>query len=118
MKRIALLILIALSLTACKKDPVVETGDLLVIVEYEGIPEENVEVSLYDSYDAWYTYEFLEIQRTDEFGEVFFAELPEGKYFLEAEITKSSLFSLYAFDSVTAVINQQKNKKLILTPGK
>ncbi len=118
MKRIATLLLIVLSLTACKKDPIVETGDLLVVVEYEGIPEENVEVTLYDSYDAWYAYEFLEIQRTDEFGEVFFAELTEGKYFIEAEITKSSMFSLYAFDSTEVSINLQKNKKLILTPGK
>lgn len=118
MKRVSFLIIIILALTACKKDPVVETGDLLVIVEYEGMPEENVEVALYDSYDAWYAYEFLEIQRTDEFGEVFFAELPAGKYFLEAEITKSSLFSLYAFDSTEVSVNLQKNKKLILTPGK
>ena len=118
MKRITLLILIALALTACKKTPVIETGDLLVKVEYEGMAEENVEVSLYDSYDAWYAYEYLEIQLTDEFGEAFFAELPAGRYFIEAEITKSSMFSLYAFDSIDVVVNLQKNKKLILTPGK
>ena len=118
MKRITLFLLIAFALNACKNDPKVETGDILITAEYEGMPEENVEVALYDSYDAWFAYEYLEIQRTDEYGEVFFAELPAGKYFLEAEITKSSLFSLYKFDSIEVVVNLQKNKKLILTPGK
>ncbi len=118
MKRITFLILIALALTSCKKDPIVETGDLLVIVEYEGMAEENVEVTLYDSYDAWFAYEFLERQLTDDYGEVLFTELPTGMYYLEAEITKSSLFSLYAFDSIVVPANLQKNKILILEPGK
>jgi hypothetical protein len=118
MKRISLLLIIAIALVACKKEPVVETGDLLVITEYEGIPEENVEVAIYDSYDAWFNYEFLEIQRTDEFGEVLFTELLPGVYYLEAEIKKSSMFSLYKMDSIEVVVNLKKNKKLILEPRK
>ena len=114
MKRLLFLLLLALSLTACKKDP--ETGDLLIIVEYDGYPEENVEVWLYDSYYAFENFEFIEMQLSDENGEVFWGELQPGWYYFEAEITKPVNFTLYAADSIEVTVNSQKNKRLILAP--
>jgi len=49
MKRFLILLVITLALVACKKDPVAPAGDLNINVEYDGYPEENVEVWLYDS---------------------------------------------------------------------
>ena len=114
MKRIAFILLLILSFTACEKNP--ETGDLLVVVEYDDTPEENVEVWLYDSYAAFNNYEFTDKLFTDQYGEVFWADLLPGTYYLEAKITKSSLFKLSAIDSIEVVVNIQKNKLLILTP--
>ena len=114
MKRLLFLLLLALSLTACKKDT--ETGDLLIIVEYDGYPEENVEVWLYDSYYAFENFEFIEVQLSDENGEVFWGELQPGWYYFEAEITKPVNFTLYAADSIEVTVNSQKNKRLILAP--
>ena len=118
MKRVAFLLLIVLSVTACKKDPIVETGDLLITIEYDGFPEENVEVWLYDSYYAFDNFEFLDKQFSDENGEVFWAELLPGMYYFEAEITKPVNFTLYAVDSIEVIVNAQKNKRLILSPLK
>jgi hypothetical protein len=118
MKHTVFLFLIAIALVACKKDPVVETGDLLITVEYDGFAEENVEVWLYDSYDAFLDFEYLEMQLSDENGEVFFAELLPGMYYYKAEITKPVNFTLYAADSTEVVAGQQKNKRLILFPPK
>ena len=116
MKRITLLLLLILSLTACEKDP--ETGDLLIEIEYDGFHEENVEVWLFDSYYAFDKFEFLDKQLSDANGEVFWAELLPGWYYFEAEITKPVDFTLYAFDSIEIVVNTQKNKRLILSPAK
>jgi hypothetical protein len=114
MKRLAFLLMLILALTACEKDP--DTGDLLIIVEYDGYAEENVEVWLYDSYYAFENFEFIEMQLSDENGEVFWGNLQPGWYYFEAEITKPVNFTLYAFDSVEVSVNTQKNKRLILAP--
>ena len=116
MKRTAAFFVLVLLLTACEKKP--RTGDLLITVEYDGYAEENVEVTLYDSYYAFYHYEYLDRQLTDEYGEVFWAELQPGWYYLEAEITKPVDFKLYAMDSIEVVADIQKNKILILAPPK
>ncbi len=118
MKRIAVILLIGILLTACKKDPVPETGDLFITVEYDGFFEENVEVWLYDSYYGFENFEYLDKQYSDANGEVLWVELLPGWYYLEAEITKPVSFYLYAFDSIEVVANMQKNKRLILYPPK
>lgn len=114
MKRLAFLLLLAFALTACEKDP--DTGDLLIIVEYDGFAEENVEVWLYDSYYASEDKEFLDMQLSDENGEVFWGELQPGWYYVVAEIIKPVNFHLFAADSVEVTVNAQKNKRLILAP--
>ena len=118
MKRFVFLLILILSLTACKKDPVAETGDLLITVEYDGFAEENVEVWLYDSYYAFDNFEYLDMKLSDEKGEVFWAELEPGWYYYEAGITKPVNFTLYASDSTEVIPNTQKNKRLILSTVK
>lgn len=114
MKRFAILILISLAITACKKDPVEPTGDLLITVEYDGYPEENVEVLLFDSKYASDHNEYLYEQLSDAQGQVFWSELIPGMYYLKADITIPVNFRLTAFDSVEVVADIQKNKLLIL----
>ncbi len=118
MKRAALILLVALALTACKREPVPPTGDLLITVEYDGYAEENVDVWLYDSYYGFEHFEYFDNQLSDENGEVFWAELETGWYYIEAEITKPVSFKLYAFDSIEVYPNAQRNKRLILAPLK
>jgi len=118
MKRTGLLLLLILAITACKKTPVVETGDLLLTIEYDGTAEENVEVWLFDSPAAFDKFEYLDYQLSDENGEVFFGNLLPGMYYYEAEITKPVSFHLYASDSTEVVANIQKNKRLILSIDK
>ena len=116
MKRIAFFLLLGLLLAACEKDP--ETGDLLISVEYDGYPEENVEVWLFDSYQAFDDFEFMDRQLTNDKGEVLWTGLQPGMYYYEAEITKPVSFYLYAADSTEVVAGSQKNKRLILVPTK
>jgi hypothetical protein len=119
MKRIAALLIFILAVfTACKKEPVPETGDLLITVEYDGFPEENVEVWLYDSYYGFEHYQYFDKQISDDKGEIFWAELLPGWYYFEAEITKPVDFTLYAFDSIEVIVNKQVNQRLILSPAK
>jgi hypothetical protein len=54
---------------------------------------------------------------TDEFGEVFFPELSPGWYYFEAEKVRSSLFAVYAMDSIQVMGTQQVNKILIMAPA-
>ena len=114
MKRIFCLTILSLLIIACKKEPT--TGDLFVSTEYDGIGEENVECWLYESYDKFIDLEYLETQLTDEFGEVNFYDLEAGWYMIEAEKQKSSLFTIYAADSVEIRAGKKTNKILILTP--
>lgn len=116
MKRIAFFLLLGLLLTACKKDP--ETGDLLITIEYDGYAEENVEVWLYDSYQAFDNFEYMDFQLSNDKGEVLWTGLQPGMYYYEAEIIKPINFHLYAVDSTEVIADSQKNKRLILAPVK
>ena len=115
MKRIAFILLIALTIAACEKTPVEPTGDLLITLEYDGFTEKDVEVWLYDSRYAFEKYEYFDLQISDENGEVFWSELTPGWYYFEAEITKPIDFTLYAVDSIEVIENTQRNKRLILS---
>jgi len=112
----AMILMALVTITACKKIPA--TGDLFISTEWQTVPEQNVEVWIYESYDNFLGYEFLEKQFSDEFGEVYFLELPPGWYYLEAEKMKSSQFTIYKFDSVEVLPNRQTNKILVMEPGK
>ena len=114
MKKLILISLMALVLVSCEKKQ--ELGDLLIVAEFDGIAEENVEVTLYNSYDNFVNYVFLDRQLSDENGEVYFPELLPGWYYFEAEKSKSSLFSIYAVDSIEVMVRQQVNKILIMEP--
>lgn len=114
MKRLFYLAVLILILVSCKKEPT--AGDLFVSTEYDGIGEENVEVWLFESYDKFLDLEFLESQFSNEFGEVNFYDLEAGWYIVEAEKQKSSLFTIYAADSVEIRAGKKTNKILILTP--
>ncbi|MFC2081143.1 hypothetical protein ACFLR8_02925 [Bacteroidota bacterium] len=113
MKRIAFILLIALAFTACEKDP--ETGDLLIIFEYDSFNQADVECTLYSSLENYDNYTFLERQFSDEFGEVFFSELQPGWYYFEGEKVFNSMFSIYVvLDSVKINPLQQSNKISIM----
>jgi hypothetical protein len=114
MKKLVIISFLALMLVSCEKKQ--ELGDLLIVAEFDGMVEENVEVTLYDSYDNFVNYVFLERQLSNEYGEVFFPELLPGWYYFEAEKSKSSLFSIYAVDSIEVVVRQQVNKILNMAP--
>jgi len=116
MKKLHILSILALLMFSCEnKEPVV-WGDLLIITEYESTAEENVEVTLYNSYDNFVNYVFVERQLSDEYGEVYFPELLPGWYYFEAEKSKSSLFAVYAMDSIQVLGTQQVNKILNMEP--
>ena len=115
MKKLLFIFILALSLFSCQKD-VQDFGDLLIITEFEGMPEENVEVTLYSTFDNFVNYVFTERQLSDENGEVYFPELLPGWYYFEAEKAKSSLFAVYAMDSIKVLGLQQVNKILIMQP--
>jgi len=112
MKRILLLLGVFLLLTTCKKDP--ETGDLLIIFEYDETNQENVTCTLYNSWENFQNYVFLDEQVSDEFGEVFFNELEPGWYYFEGEKVFSSMFAVYYMDSVLVEPLKQTNKKAIM----
>ena len=59
----------------------------------------------------------IERQLSDEQGEVYFSELLPGWYYFEAEKAKSSLFAVYAMDSIQVMGTQQVNKILIMKPA-
>ena len=116
MKRVFVLLLLLVSLIACQKKTL--TGDLLITVKYDGINEEHVDCWLYETYDKFERYEFLYQLLSDEYGEIFFPALEPGWYYLEAEKLKSSMFTIYKFDSVEVVSGRQTNKLLIMSPVK
>ena len=117
MKKLLFISILALIIFSCEKKEPQVWGDLLIITEYESTPEENVEVTLYNSYDNFVNYVFVERQLSDENGEVFFPELLPGLYYFEAEKAKSSLFAVYAMDSIQVLGTQQVNKILIMEPA-
>lgn len=113
MKRIAFILLIALAFTACEKDP--ETGDLLIIFEYDSYKQADVECTLYSSLENYDNYTFLERQLSDEYGEVFFSGLLPGWYYFEAEKVLTSMFSIsVVLDSVKVDPLLQSNKISIM----
>jgi hypothetical protein len=116
MKKLFIVSMLALCLFSCEKKEPQQWGDLLIVTEFDGTPEENVEVTLYSSYDNFVNYVFTDRQLSDEYGEVYFPELLPGWYFFEAEKAKSSLFTVYAMDSVQVTGMQQVNKILIMEP--
>jgi hypothetical protein len=116
MKKLLFLSVLALVMFSCEKKEPQVWGDLLIITEYESTPEENVEVTLYSSYANFDNYEFVERQLSDEYGEVYFPELLAGWYYVEAEKSKSSLFAVYAMDSIQVLGTQQVNKILNMEP--
>ena len=109
MKRFAFLLLVALVFTTCEKDP--ETGDLLIIFEYDGDKQENVECTLYSSFDNYLTYTNPKEQISDENGEVFFPGLEPGWHYFEAVKEFSSMFSVYVIlDSIKVEPLQETSK--------
>lgn len=117
MKKILFFAILAVILLSCERKDPVEWGDLLIVTEYDGTPEENVEVTLYNSFDNFVNYVFVERQLSDEYGEVYFPELLPGWYYFEAEKAKSSLFKVYAMDSIQVMGLHQSNKILIMEPA-
>jgi hypothetical protein len=117
MKKLLFIFILALVMFSCEKKEPQVWGDLLIITEFDGVAEENVEVTLYSSYDNFVNYVFIERQLSDEYGEVYFPELLQGWYYFEAEKTKSSLFAVYAMDSIQVMGTQQINKILIMEPA-
>ena len=117
MKKLLFVSVLALILVSCEKKEQLVWGDLLIITEFDGVKEENVEVTLYNSYDNFVNYVFIDRQLSDKNGEVYFPELLPGWYYFEAEKMKSSLFSVYAMDSINVPGSQQINKILIMEPA-
>lgn len=115
MKRILILVSLAFMLSTCEKDP--DTGDLLIIFEYDGINQPEVECTLYTSWENFVAYTFLEKQISDESGEVFFPGLLPGWYYYEAERMFNSMFSIYIMDSVKIEPLRQSNKEAIMYPA-
>ena len=97
-----------------EKEP--EKGSLSITTEYEGMPEENVECWLYESYFKFQKQEYLQKELSDEFGEVFFDNIEAGWYIVEARKIESSMFTLWAADSVEIEAGRRTNKILILWP--
>jgi hypothetical protein len=117
MKKLLIIPILSLVMFSCEKKEPQVWGDLLIITEFESTPEENVEVTLYSSYDNFVNYVFVERQLSDEYGEVYFPELLPGWYYFEGEKAKSSLFTVYAMDSIQVMGTQQVNKILIMKPA-
>lgn len=117
MKRFAFFLLLFLVFSACEKDP--DTGDLLIIFEYDGDKQENVECTLYSSYDNYLNYTNPDEQISDEFGEVFYPGLEPGWYYFEAVKEFSSLFSVYVLlDSIKVEPLRETSKISILYANK
>ena len=116
MKRAIIFVLLAVLLTTCNKDKEPATGDLRIFLEYDGSIQPEVECYLYSSWDNYVSYTFLDRQISDENGEVFFPELAPGWYYFDAERVFSSLFTVYAMDSVLVESGLLSQKLLILYP--
>jgi hypothetical protein len=113
MKRIAFFLLLALVFTSCEKDP--DTGDLLIIFEYDGDKQENTKCTLYSSYDNYFYEVNPQQQISDGYGEVFYPELEPGWYYFEAEKEFSSMFSVYVLlDSIKVEPLQETSKISVL----
>ena len=113
MKRILILLSLVFILSACEKDP--ETGDLLIIFEYDSFNQPDVTCTLYSSLENYDNYTFLEQQLSDEYGEVFFSGLRPGWYYFEAEKVFNSMFSIsVVLDSVKVSPLEQSNKISIM----
>ena len=117
MKNLLIISILALALFSCERKEPQQWGDLLIITEFDGTLEENVKVTLYNSYDNFMNYVFIDRQLSDEYGEVYFPELLPGWYYFEAEKAKSSLFTVYAMDSIQVMGMQKVNKILIMAPA-
>jgi len=116
MKRLLILFFLAFILYSCEKDP--DTGDLLIIFEYDGTNQADVECTLYSSWENLVLKTFLDEQISDEFGEVFFTGLLPGWYYFEAVKEFSSMFSVYYTDSVKVEALRQSNKLAIMYKDK
>jgi hypothetical protein len=114
MKRFLIVLSAILVLGTCEQEP--EPGSLFISTEYDGVSEENVECWLYESYDKFQRYEFLQKEISDELGEVYFDNLEAGWYYVEARKIKSSLFTVWAADSVEIEAGRRTNKILLLWP--
>jgi len=117
MKKLLIISILSLVMFSCEKKEPQVWGDLLIVTEFESTPEENVEVTLYSSFEKYENYEFVERQLSDEYGEVYFTGLLPGWYYFEGEKAKSSLFTVYAMDSIQVVGTQQVNKILVMKPA-
>ena len=116
MKNLLLLLFLTAALVSCKKDPVIEPGDLFIEVRYEGVGEDLTEVWLYESWEKFDSHVYYDKGMSNEYGEVLFENLDPGWYVVEAAKTKSSLLKLWAADSVEVQEGRQTNKILILEP--
>jgi len=115
MKKTLFVLMVFLSLSACRKE-IVPSGDLFITARYDGVAEENVEVWVYETWEKFLAYEYLVSGFTNEYGEILFEGLEPAKYYLEAEKEKSSLFVITKVDSVTVEDGRQANKILNLEP--
>ncbi len=116
MRRFLFFLFLTATLVTCKRDPVIETGDLFIEVKYDGSGEDHTEVWLYESWYKFDRYEYLEKQISNDYGEVLFTDLDPGWYVVEARKEKSSLFIVSAADSTEVMAGRQTNKILILEP--
>lgn len=103
------IILLPALLAGCKKE-MIPSGDLFITTSYQGMAEDNVEVWVYESWQKFLGYEYLVSGFTNDYGEITFTDLAPGKYYLEAEKEKSSLFILSKVDSVEIIDGRQTNK--------
>ena len=117
MQKYLLLLLLLVALVSCKKDPVILTGDLFIEVKYDGAGEDHTEVWLYESWDKFDRMEYYDMEISDEYGGVLFYNLEPGWYVIEAEKKESSLFILWAADSVLVEEGRQTNKILLMEPA-
>ena len=114
-KILGLLLLGTILVSSCRKE-VIPMGDLRITVEWDGVTEPDTEVWLYDSWDNFNNYTFLENNFTDDFGQITFLDLDPGWYYLESEKIKSSMLTLYSVDSVEVIDGRMVNKLIILEP--
>lgn len=99
---------------ACEKEP--PPGSLFITTKYDGSSEDNVECLLYESLFKFQHFEYLQKDLSDELGDVLFEDLEAGWYIIEASKDKSSLFTIYAVDSVEITAGKRTNKILNLFP--
>ncbi len=113
MKKSIIAMLLLLSLFACKKEEE-PSGDLFITTKYQAVSEDNVEVFVYASWQQFLDYEFMASGFSDDYGEISFYDLAPGKYYLEAQKVKSSMFTISKVDSVEILDGIQTNKILNL----